>query len=180
MAAAYGIVKNHDGWIYVDSEPGRGTTVRIYLPPIETEVEEPGEPKIPLSKGRGTILLIEDEDMVMDVGNAVLRKLGYRVLRARTGEEAVRFAETFDGDIDAAILDVVLPDMEGKTVHSLLMKTRPKMKVIVCSGYTLEGPAREILRQGANAFIQKPFSLNDISKKLKEVLGPVQDRKPSS
>jgi two-component system cell cycle sensor histidine kinase/response regulator CckA len=171
LPAAYGVVKNHDGWIGVDSELGKGTTVRIYLPTLEVEVKKPEAPKIEICKGKETVLLIEDEEMVMDVSHALLETLGYRVLKARTGEEAIRLAETFDGDIDVAILDIVLPDMEGKTVHSFLMKARPKLKVIVCSGYSLEGPAQEILHGGAHAFIQKPFSLGEISTTLREVLG---------
>ena len=106
----------------------------------------------------------------MEADRALLEKLGYRVLGAKTGKEAISIVETFEGDIDLAILDVFLPDMEGKVVYPLLMEARPDLKVFVCSGYSLEGPAQEILDAGAQGFIQKPFSMTTQSEKLKEVL----------
>ena len=170
MAAAFGIVRNHDGWISVYSEVGRGTVIRIYLPAIEAQKKEPQKPKIEPIKGSGTILLIEDEQVVMDVSRALLERLGYRVLGAMTGEEAVNTAKTFDGDIDLAILDIILPDMEGRAIYPLIMKARPNLKVIVCSGYSIDGPAQEILDSGAQTFIQKPFTMAALAVKLKEVL----------
>ena len=170
MAAAYGIVKNHGGLIYVYSETGRGTAVRIYLPTVEIEDKEPKKQKISSHKGTGTILLIEDEEIVMDVNRALLEWMGYHVLGAMTGEEAVNIAKNFDGDIDLAILDIILPDMQGGTVHPLIMKARPNLKVIVCSGYSINGPAQDILDAGAEEFIQKPFTLAELSELLKKVL----------
>jgi two-component system cell cycle sensor histidine kinase/response regulator CckA len=171
LAAVYGIVKNHDGWISVESELGKGTRVHIYLPAVEGLVIEPQKPKIDLTAGARTILLVEDEEMVMDVSRVLLERLGHRVLVAKTGKEAIHMAKTFDGDITLAILDVVLPDIGGKDLYPLLMEARPSLKVVVCSGYSVEGPAQEILDAGAQGFIQKPFSLSTISEKLKEVLG---------
>jgi len=170
LAAAYGIIKNHDGWISVDSELGKGTTVRIFLPAIEAKVKEIKKQKIEPVKGTGTILVIEDEEMLMDVSRAILERLGYRVLAAQNGKEAIDIAKTFDGDIDLAILDILLPDMGGKAIYPLLMEARPKLKVIICSGYSIDGPAKEILDAGAQDFIQKPFAIAEISKKLKKVL----------
>jgi len=170
MAAAYGIVKNHDGRISVDSELGKGTIVRIYLPATEVEVKERKKPKIEPSKGAGTILVIEDEEMVMDVSRAILEKLGYRVLGAKTGKEAINIAETFDGDIDLAVLDIVLPDMGGKEIYPLIMEARPYLKVLVCSGYSIDGPAQEIIDAGADDFLQKPFSVSALSEKLADVM----------
>ncbi|MBL7173494.1 MAG: response regulator [Desulfobacteraceae bacterium] len=174
MPAVYGIVKNHDGWIYVDSELGKGTTVRIYLPAISAGSRE-GEkavtqPEVELGIGEGTILVIEDEEVVIEVTQTMLERLGYRVMVARTGKAAVHIAETFDGQIDLALLDIKLPDMEGGKVYPLIMKARPDLKVIVFSGFAIEGPAREILDAGAQDFIQKPFSLATLSEKVKEVL----------
>ena len=114
--------------------------------------------------------MIEDEEMVMDVSRAILERLGYRVLEARTGKEAIEIAKTYDDDIDLAILDIVLPDMDGKGIYPFLMKARPKIKVIVCSGYSLEGPAQEILDEGAHGFIQKPFTIVTLSEEMKKVL----------
>ena len=170
LAAAYGIIKNHDGWISVDSELGKGTTVRIFLPAIEAKVKELKKQKIEPVKGTGTILVIEDEEMLMDVSRAILERLGYRVLAAQNGKEAIDIAKTFDGDIDLAILDILLPDMGGKAIYPLLMEARPKLKVIICSGYSIDGSAKEILDAGAQDFIQKPFTIADLSEKLKKVL----------
>ena len=158
MAAVYGIVKNHDGWISVDSELGKGTTVRIYLPAIEIEVERPRKVEVEIATGNGTILMIEDEDVVIEVTKTMLERLGYRVMVAKTGKDAIHIAETFDGQLDLALLDIKLPDMEGGKVYPLIMKARPNLKVIVFSGFAIEGPARKILDAGAQDFIQKPFS----------------------
>ena len=171
MAAVYGIVRNHDGGIYVDSELGTGTTVRIYLPAIEVEIEKPKEAKAEVSTGSGTILMIEDEDVVIEVTQAMLEMLGYRVMVAKTGKDAIHIAETFDGEIDLALLDIKLPDIDGRNLYPLIMKARSNLKVIVFSGYSIDGPAREILDEGAQGFIQKPFSLAALSDTLKEVLG---------
>jgi two-component system cell cycle sensor histidine kinase/response regulator CckA len=171
MAAAYGIIKNHGGWISLDSELGKGTVVRICLPAVEVHVERAKETKAEATSGTGTILVIEDEDVVIDVIRTMLERLGYRILLARTGTHAVDIARTFDGNIDLAILDIVLPDIRGEQVYPLIMEARPNLKVIVCSGYTIDGPGQEILDAGAQDFIQKPFSFETLSKKLKEVLG---------
>ncbi len=173
MAAVYGIVRNHDGWISVDSEQGKGTIVRIYLPAFEGKKEKvreiPSE-AIELITGTGTILVIEDEETVMDVIRDILDKLGYRMLEARSGKEAIEMAGTFDGDIDLALLDIKLPDIWGDKVYPQLMEARPNLKVIVCTGYSIDGPAQTILDAGAQDFIQKPFTVETISAKLKKVM----------
>ena len=174
MAAVYGIIKSHDGFIYVDSELGKGTVVRIYLPAIEAKEEVKKDmgprPTIELATGEGTILVIEDEEPLVELFRKILERLGYRVLQARTGKEAVEFAKTFDGQIDLALLDIKLPDMDGGRVYPLIMEARPDLKVIVCSGYSIHGPAQDILDAGAEGFIQKPFLIAPFADKLKEVL----------
>jgi len=115
--------------------------------------------------------MIEDEDVVIEVTQAMLEMLGYRVMVAKTGKDAIHIAETFDGQIDLALLDIKLPDMEGGKVYPLVMEARPDLKVIVFSGYAIEGPAQDILDAGAEDFIQKPFSFSKLSDKLKKVLG---------
>ena len=170
MAAVYGIVKNHNGWIYIDSELGKGTKVSIYLPAIDKESIPLRKIETEPVKGTGTILVIEDEEMVMDVTLSMLQRLGYRVLGAKTGHEAIDIVKSYDDDIDLAILDIVLPDMWGKEVYPILMEVRPDLKVLVYSGYSIDGPAQEILDSGAEAFIQKPFSIAALSEKVKELL----------
>jgi PAS domain S-box-containing protein len=173
LAAAYGIVKNHDGWISVDSELSKGTVVKIYLPAIEAAVKEDAKskPKAEPIKGLGNMLVIEDEELVMEATREMLERLGYRVLEAKTGKEAIDIVQTFDGDIDLAMLDILLPGMNGDSIYPLLMKARPNLKVIVFSGYSIDGPAQKILNAGAEDFIQKPFTLVDLSEKLKKILG---------
>ncbi len=172
MAAAYGIVRNHDGWISVDSEPDKGTVVKIYLPATETPVKNDvqPEPSAQWIKGTGTILVIDDDADVMKVNRAMLEWLGYRVLEAGTGKKAIDVVNTFDGEIDLAMLDILLPDMMGNAIYPFLKKARPDLKVLVFSGYSIDGPAREILNAGAEDFIQKPFTMADISEKLKKIL----------
>jgi CheY-like chemotaxis protein len=175
MAAVYGIIKSHDGAIIVDSEPGKGTGVRIYLPAISVESQEQEakavkQPETEIAMGEGTILVIEDEEPLVGLFSEILEMLGYRVLLARTGKEAVELAKTFDGQIDLALLDIKLPDMDGGRVYPLIMEARPDMKVIVCSGYSIHGPAQDILDAGAEGFIQKPFYIAPFAEKLKEVL----------
>ena len=166
MASVYGIIKNHEGWISVDSKPLRGTTVKIFLPAIKGEAPAIKPVRALNMENSGTILVIEDEEMVLDVTSSMLKNLGYRVLAARSGEEALRIADSHDGRIDLALLDIILPDMGGKDIYPRLLASRPNLRVIVCSGYTLNGPAQEILKQGAQGFIQKPYTMAALSEKL--------------
>jgi len=175
MASVYGIIKNHDGSITVGSEPGKGTEVRIYLPAVSAESKEAGakaakQLAVELPTGDATILVIEDEEDVMMLIRQVLETLGYRVLEAETGKKAIKLAKTFDGQIDLALLDIKLPDMTGDKVYPLIMEARPDLKVVVCSGYTIDGPPQTILDAGAEGFIQKPFSVSALADKLKQVL----------
>jgi CheY-like chemotaxis protein len=170
MAAVYGIVTNHSGGITVASQPGQGTRVHLFLPAFGKQ--EPAEAGIiqeqATGPGKGTVLLIEDEADVMEITHASLKRLGYTVIEAATGEEAIQKVHT--EPIDVALLDIKLPDMGGAQVYPLLMEARPELKVIVFSGYSLDSPAREILDAGANGFIQKPFSIKGLAEKMKEVL----------
>ena len=171
MAAAYGIVKNHDGSIVVDSKPDQGTTVKIYLPAAGVQMREPEKAKTEyFEKGTGTILVIEDEETVMAVCRMILEGLGYHVLEAETGRKAINVVKTYDGEIDLALLDIVLPDINGNVIYPFLMEARPNLKVIVYSGYSIDGPAQEILDAGAQDFIQKPFTIAELSGKLKKIL----------
>ena len=171
LAAAYGIVKNHDGWISIESQLGRGTSVCIYLPAVsKVEEKKAQRPYSEPLKGIGTILLIEDESAVIEMLRKLLERLGYNVIEAKTGKEAIRLARAFDGDIDLAILDVFLPDMNGNKIYPLIKEFRPDLKVLVFSGYSLDGPAQEILDAGAHGFLQKPVSIEVLSQKLTELL----------
>jgi CheY-like chemotaxis protein len=117
-----------------------------------------------------TVLVVDDEKVILDISRAMLEKEGYRVLEAETGAQAIDIAKNFDGKIDLVLLDVVLPDMVGNEIYSLLKAARPNLKVIVCSGHSVDGPIRDILDAGAQNFIQKPFSITVLSEKLKDAL----------
>ncbi|MDY7031411.1 MAG: PAS domain S-box protein [Thermodesulfobacteriota bacterium] len=171
MASVYGIVKNHNGWISVYSEARKGTAIRIYLPAIDAVIKEVKRGETGMTCARaGTVLVIEDEEMVMEVSREMLKVLGHRVLEARTGREAIDMILNFDGEIDLALLDIKLPDMDGGEIYPLIKEARPDMKVLVCSGYSLDNPIEELLISGVQGFIQKPFSFITLNEKLNEVL----------
>jgi two-component system cell cycle sensor histidine kinase/response regulator CckA len=170
MAAVYGIIKNHRGYIYVDSKTGQGTVVRILLPPVDV-LDTPVKAPIPAKPAaEKTILVIEDEEKVLDTIQSLIERLGYRVLRAGTAKAAIELTKAYKGHIDLALLDIKLPDMEGGAIYPLIQQARPDMKVIVCSGYSLGRRVQQILQAGAHGFLQKPFSLETISAKLREML----------
>ena len=142
----------------------------VFLQAPDTKVIEGTAKSMKPSNGTYTVLVIEDEKMVMDVSRKMLERLEYHVLQARNGFEANSIVRTYNGDIDLAILDVNLPNIMGGALYPVIIKERPNMKVIVSSGYGLEGHAREILDAGAQGFIQKPYSFSALSNKLNEVL----------
>ncbi|MDM8543650.1 response regulator [Desulfococcaceae bacterium HSG9] len=170
MAAVHGIINNHDGQITVASESGQGTTVKIYLPTVAPPAPKQAPPSLESLKGRGTILVIEDEEIVMAVNRVMLENLGYRVLEANTGLEAIDIVKTFDGRIDLVLLDFLLPDINGDEVYPLLMEARPDLKVLVISGFAIDGPVKKILEAGAQGFIQKPSSKAKLAERLKRIL----------
>ena len=170
MAAVYGIIKNHGGWIDISSQKGVGSSIAIYLPAAAGEEEcEPGK-SIPADSSSGTVLVIDDEDSVLKVTGEMLTTIGYRVLGARSGTEALRIVGSAEEDIHAAILDIGLPDLNGRQVFSGLREARPDMKILLSSGCTADGTAREIMDMGADDFLQKPYTLSALSVKLRELL----------
>ncbi len=120
----------------------------------------------------GTVLPVDDEPMVMDVGGPMQEKLGYRVMSALGGRAAVERVQEQRGRIDLVILDMVMPDLNGGETFDLLKEADPGIKVLLSSGYSLDGQARDILRRGCDGFIQKPFGLYELSRKLNEILQP--------
>ena len=170
MAAVYSIVKKHGGYVYVDSVLGEGSTVSIYLPGKKISkstavLQEPHH-----LEHKGTALIVEDEYLVMEVNRAIIKKLGYRVLEAKTGKEAIAITRNYDGPIDFVLLDVILPDMDGSLIYPKLMAARPNLKVIACSGFPLDDPAADMLEAGAESYIQKPFTAAALSAILKKIL----------
>jgi len=170
LASAYGIVRNHEGIITIDSEKNQGSTFAVYLPATDKALSEEKEPVEGLLEGEGTILLVDDEEMILDVGKPMLERLGYKVLVARSGKEAKEAYQRNAGLIKMVILDMVMPQMSGGETFEQLKAINPNVKVLLSSGYSIDGRAREILARGCDGFIQKPFSCADLSRKLKEVL----------
>ena len=171
LASAYGIIKNHDGIINAYSEKGRGSAFNIYLPAskkgIETEEKtQTGD----IEKGTETVLIADDEDMVLQVGGEMLSIMGYKVLSAAGGNEAVELYQKHRDEIDLVILDMIMPDMGGGEVYEKIKKINPEVKVLLSSGYSINGDATEILNRGCNGFIQKPFDIKNLSQKIREIL----------
>ena len=170
MASAYGIIKGHGGYIDVDSEKGEGTTFSIYLPATEKMIEQKDVLSDELVKGKGIILLVDDEEMVLEVGKELLDNLGYEVLLAENGQEALELYKKNLDKIDLVLLDMVMPVMGGGEAFDRMKEINTNVKVLLSSGYSLEGEAKEILKRGCDAFIQKPFKMEQLSQKLMEIL----------
>ena len=171
LASVYGIIKNHEGFINVDSQKDRGARFEIYLPasrkpvpPQQITVEE-------FSHGHETVLLVDDEEMIVDVGKRMLDKLGYETLTAMNGAEAIEIYKSRRKEIKLVILDMVMPKISGGETFDRLKKIYPDIKVILCSGYSIDGQATEILKRGCKTFIQKPFNLKTLSQNIRAVLG---------
>ena len=171
LASAYGIIENHKGILTVESKPDKGATFFIYLPTSDKQVIESGKLADTLYPGEGTILLVDDEDLVIDVGRPMLEKLGYDVIVAASGKSAVSILSGAGGEqIDLVILDLVMPHMDGSTTYDRIKEIRPDIKVLLSSGYSINGRANDIMKRGCNGFIQKPFSPVQLSRKLREIL----------
>ena len=123
-----------------------------------------------LIKGFEAVLLVDDEDMIIDVGKELLGELSYEVLLARSGQEAIKIYEENKEKIDMVILDMIMPDMSGGDTYDRLKESNPDIKVLLSSGYSIDGQATEILNRGCNGFIQKPFNIKQLSRKLREIL----------
>jgi two-component system cell cycle sensor histidine kinase/response regulator CckA len=170
LASAYGIIKNHGGIINVHSDKGEGTTFNIYLPSSEKEIAEPKGAGEEILKGSETVLLVDDEKMIIDVGEQLLDRLGYKVMVAGSGNEALEMYEENQDRIDLVILDMIMPDMSGGDTYDKLKGINSSIKVLLASGYSINGQAQAILDRGCDAFIQKPFNLRELSKKVRSVL----------
>jgi len=172
LASAYGIIKNHNGIIAVYSEEGIGTTFNMYLPALVEAVSDQKHVvmKEELLMGDETILLVDDEELIIDVGGEILKFLGYTVFLARSGKEAIEIYKEKQDTIDLVMLDMIMPDMGGGKAYDILKKINPDIKVLLSSGYSINGQAQEIMEHGCDGFIQKPFSIEQISHKIKELL----------
>jgi two-component system, cell cycle sensor histidine kinase and response regulator CckA len=170
LATVYGIVKGHGGIINVYSEKGYGTTFNIYLPATTKNISKEKAVVKQILNGKETVLLVDDEDIIIDVSKQILETLGYKVLIARSGREAVDIYEKHGTQIDVVILDMVMPEMNGGEIFDVLKAMNSDTKIILSSGYSMNDFAKKIMECGCHAFIQKPFGIDQLSQKLREVL----------
>lgn len=170
LPSAYGIIKNHDGFINVYSEKGHGTTFAFYLP--ATDKTSAGAMTTPetIVKGTGKVLLVDDEPVILDVGSQLLERLGYDVITARNGKEAIDLFQHCKEETALVILDMIMPVMGGSETFDRLKSEYPEVKVLLSSGYSVDGQASDILRRGCNGFIQKPFNLEQLARKISDIL----------
>jgi CheY-like chemotaxis protein len=173
LSMVFGIVKSHGGYITCNSEPEKGSTFKIYFPTIDAgrmEEDARGEEEGALAGGRETILLVEDEGFLLDLGKNMLERFGYRVLTADRGESAVEiYREKKDG-ISLVILDLIMPGMGGKKCLEELLGINPRAKVVIASGYSVNGPTEKDLAARARGFISKPYELSKMLKVVRQVL----------
>ncbi len=173
LASVYGIIRNHDGMITVDSRQGEGSIFTLYLPASDGPLDQPMvEPAGRLRFGTEHILLVEDEAPVAEVGRKMLEELGYRVTTAAGGREAVALFEKSRGEFDLVFLDIIMPDKSGVDVYEHLKRFKPDLRVIFSSGYNLNRNISPLLNCPKTGFIQKPYDIGDLSRKLREMLDP--------
>jgi len=180
LAIVYGIVQSHRGAILCESGPAAGTTFRIYLPAQERPGAAPGKEARKRADYRGaeTILIVDDEADILDIGQNTLEQFGYTVLMARSGEEAVETYSRRGREIDLVILDLGMPGMGGERCLRELLRMNPSVKVLIASGYAATQTVQGILEAGATGFMAKPYRLEDMLKKVREVLDGERDEAP--
>ena len=170
LAMVYGIVKSHGGSIYAKSQKGQGSTFSIYLPASEKKVVLEEKPLEKPVRGQETILLVDDEEVILKVTREILESLGYLVMSANSGQEALSLFKEKYQEIDLIILDMVMPDLKGSQTYDGLKEVYPQVKVLLSSGYSIDGQAASLIERGCRAFIQKPYTVSELSKKVREVL----------
>ena len=172
LATVYGIVKQNKGFIYIYSEPGQGTTLKIYLPRHAGQngtAHRQDTPEVPPGRNE-TILLVEDEVAFLKLGTMILERLGYIVLPAATPNEALNLAAEHGDEIDLLVTDVIMPEMNGRVLADRLQRRQPGLKTLFISGYTADVIAhRGVLKEGV-CFMQKPFSREQLAQKVRQAL----------
>jgi two-component system, cell cycle sensor histidine kinase and response regulator CckA len=171
LATVFGIVKQHGGHITCYSEPGFGTTFKIYFPVIKKE----GNPEFsttesPVQRGTETILLVDDEESLRKLGSRILNEYGYLVMTASNGKEALELYHREGAGISLIILDLIMPEMDGKKCLEELLRVNPNARVVLASGYSEAGPAIGTTPGGAKGYIQKPYNLSQLLTTIREIL----------
>jgi signal transduction histidine kinase/ActR/RegA family two-component response regulator/HAMP domain-containing protein len=174
LATVYGIVKQHEGWVEVSSEVGKGSTFNVFLPASSAPVKAPPpRPAVtaPVQGGHETILVVEDESVLRDMAHLILQECGYQVLEAGSGAEALEVWKQNQGRIDLVLSDVVMPGgMSGRDLAVKLMASHPRLKIVFTSGYNVEETNTDFFRRGAAVFLQKPYTRADLARAVRECL----------
>ena len=170
LASVYGIVKTHSGYIEIESQPNQGTTIQIFLPASDKNPEVQKKPREELAKGKGHILYVDDETMLLEVGSELLEMVGYQVQSANSGQTAIEIFKQDKDKIDLVLFDMIMPGMNGGELFDKLKELQPDVKTILSSGYSIDGQAQEIMTRGCNGFIQKPFDVKGLSRKIRDIL----------
>jgi two-component system cell cycle sensor histidine kinase/response regulator CckA len=170
LASTLGIIKNHNGSITLVSQLNYGTTVTIYLPLSLRKPEIKDLPEEKVVSGGETILLVDDEELITDVGTAMLESLGYKVHTASSGFQAIDLLNDKGKNIDMVVLDLIMPEMDGEKTFTELRAIDSQIPVLLSSGYSMNGQALNIMQKGCNGFIQKPYNIAELSKKIREIL----------
>jgi PAS domain S-box-containing protein len=172
LAMVYGIVKNHGGHIMCHSEPGEGTVFRIYFPVVEeghvSHIRK--QEKVAGKGGTETILVVDDEDTIREIAEGMLGKFGYKVIMAANGEEALEIFQKEKDSISLVILDLIMPGIGGKKCLQEILKMDPSQKVVVASGYSVNGSVRDVLETGARGYLKKPYQLEPMLSLVREIL----------
>ncbi|HEY4649083.1 MAG TPA: response regulator, partial [Gemmatimonadales bacterium] len=178
LATVYGIVVQSSGYIWVESEPEKGTTFKICFPRVEPEESTGNLPAAPSEPIRGseTILLVEDEAAVRSVAARVLRNQGYTVIQAANGAAALEQLDEFEGKIDLVLSDVVMPDMQGPELTDRIRDRRPDVKVLLMSGYAEGDKTQSGMPGSDHSFLQKPFSAESLTLRVREVLDAASEQ----
>jgi two-component system cell cycle sensor histidine kinase/response regulator CckA len=170
LAMVYGIIKNHNGFIDVISEPGKGTVFVIHFPASDKDVVKEKPAGLNIMKGTETILLVDDESNVLAVSKTILESLGYKVYGVKNGEEAVALYREKKDEVDLIVLDMIMPGLSGAETFDRIRELNPAAKIILSSGYSLNSQAQQIMNKGCQGFIKKPFNVAGIAGKVREVL----------
>jgi nitrogen-specific signal transduction histidine kinase/ActR/RegA family two-component response regulator len=171
LATAFGIVKSHGGFIGVETGENEGTQFDIFLPATEKKETAEDKPAEPIQKGTETILLIDDENMVINVCRSMLKELGYEVLVARGGKSAIEIYAGNKEKISLVILDIIMPDMDGEKVYDRIKEVNPEVKVLLSSGYSMDNKVSAIMAKGCDGFIQKPYKIKELASAVRKIVG---------
>jgi nitrogen-specific signal transduction histidine kinase/ActR/RegA family two-component response regulator len=170
LSSAYGIVKNHRGFIKAASRAGKGSVFTVFLPASTAQVKSETETILKPLRGVGTIMVVDDERFITEITREWLEELGYQVMEASSGQEALALFENHHDAVDLVILDMVMPGMDGGETFDQLKRIDPAVKVLLISGYGLDGKVKAISGKGCHGFIQKPFTILQLSEKIKSIL----------